>query len=72
MAKPDVMNHMPNPHYLRTLIEVSGLSQQEAARRIGIDPRTMRGYLSLKKRSRNTMPYVVQFALEGLASVVRL
>lgn len=58
----------PDPAYLRMLIDRTGLSQREAARRIGISDRVMRQYLA--NRSRKTalkMPYPIQYALELLA-----
>lgn len=66
---PDATRHNPDPAYLRGLLDKAGLSQSEAARLIGIDPRTMRSYLSdsatVARSSR--APYSVQFALESLA-----
>lgn len=66
---PDASKHNPSPEYLRALLAKAGLSQSEAARLIGIDPRTMRSYLSdaatVSRSSR--APYSVQFALESLA-----
>lgn len=54
------------PAHLRTLIERAGVSQLEAARRIGVDGRTMRYYLADPQRS--PPPYCVVFALECMAS----
>jgi len=66
---PDATKHNPSPDYLRALLARAGLSQSEAARLLGIDPRTMRSYLSdsaaVARSSR--APYAVQFALESLA-----
>ena len=64
--KPDATRHNPDPAYLRGLITRSGLSQGEAARRIGISPRMMRYYLATGEAGRPA-PYLVQFALEALA-----
>jgi transcriptional regulator with XRE-family HTH domain len=61
--KPDARQHHPTPDYLRSLVERAGLSQREAARRIGIGPRSMRHYLT----GQRVAPYSVQFALERLA-----
>lgn len=59
--KLHVKHHNPDPAYIRSLIEGAGVSQREAARRLGIDERTMRRYLH-----RPSAPYLVQFALENL------
>ena len=59
--------HNPDTDYLRGLINNAGISQREAARRIGIDERTLRRYLTLNSnKSYVECPYVVQYALEGL------
>lgn len=63
---PDAQHHRPDPDYLRSLVERSGLSQREAARRLGLTDRAMRYYLSATDEVR--APYVVQFALEALAA----
>lgn len=60
---PDASRHWPRPEYLRALLERAGLSQREAARRIGISERVMRYYLAGEREA----PYPVQYALEGLA-----
>lgn len=73
---PDVRHHRPDPVYLLGLLDKAGLSQSEAARRLGISDRTMRRYLALPERrddsgdtvaERVICPYTVQFALEMLA-----
>lgn len=64
--------HDANPDYLRRLVERSGLSQRLAARRIGIDPRTLRQYLSNREASTALKaPYYVQVALECLAEAAK-
>lgn len=60
--KPNALKHNPDPAYLRELLERAGLSQREAARRIGISERVMRYYLSGEREA----PYPVQYALENL------
>lgn len=65
--KPDARKHNPDPAYLRGLVEKSGLSQCEAAERIGISDRLMRYYLSDNPESSRAAPYPVQYALEQLA-----
>ena len=40
--KPDASHHDPRPEYLRALLADAGLTQREAAERLGVDPRTMR------------------------------
>ena len=67
---PDSNLHNPDPAYLRGLITIAGLSQQEAARRIGISTRVMRQYLSRRDaRTALYAPYPIQFALEALAGL---
>ena len=69
--KPDANLHNPDPTYLRGLISRAGISQQEAARRIGISPRLLRMYLADRSASTaQEAPYPIQFALEALAGVV--
>ena len=58
----------PSPRYLRLLIARAGLSQQEAARRVGVSERMMRYYLSdVDAQTFRPAPYPVQYALENLA-----
>ena len=66
MRKPNAENHNPTARYLRELVDRAGISQVEAAHRLGIDPRTMRRYLAADDA--REAPYVVQYALEALAS----
>lgn len=57
----------PCPRYLRLLIEQAGLSQREAARRVGVSERMMRYYLSeVDAKTFRPAPYPVQYALEQL------
>ena len=65
MREPDIRLHDERPAYIRSLLERAGLSQQEAAARLGITGRTMRNYVSYGPE--RGAPYVVQFALEALA-----
>ena len=68
MSKPDIENHNPDPQYLRALIDKSGLSQRECARRLGISPRALRQYITHEYNATYTpVLYVVQYGLEGLA-----
>lgn len=64
--KPDASLHDPRPEYLRALIEKAGLSQREAARRIGVSERMMRYYVA--EADHRDAPYPVQYALEKLAA----
>lgn len=65
---PDVIYHNPDPQYLRKLLARAGLTQNQAADRLGIGHRTMRSYLSTATdKSHQAAPYCVQFALEALA-----
>ncbi len=67
---PDATQHNPDPLYLRELLHKAGLSQEQAADRIGIGRRTMRQYLAARESAKrySAAPYPVQFALEALAS----
>ncbi|WP_372362917.1 hypothetical protein ACCQ10_09480 [Xanthomonas sp. NCPPB 1325] len=66
--KPDASKHDPRPEYLRALIETAGLSQRQAADRIGVGERLLRYYLvASDHQSYRAAPYPVQFALEQLA-----
>ncbi|HEU4982047.1 MAG TPA: helix-turn-helix transcriptional regulator [Acidobacteriaceae bacterium] len=64
---PDASHHDPRPEYLRALIAQAGLSQREAARRIGVSERMMRYYVADASADHRPAPYLVQYALEGLA-----
>lgn len=64
--QPDASLHNPSPEYLRALLDRAGVSQREAARRIGISERMMRYYLASAAADHRPAPYVVQYALEGL------
>lgn len=63
---PDSTKHNPSPDYLRALLARAGISQREAARRIGVSERMMRYYLAPESADYRPAPYVVQFALESL------
>jgi predicted transcriptional regulator len=66
--KPNASLHNPHPTYLRGLISRAGLTQQGAARRLGISSRMMRYYLTPEDADgHRPAPYVVQYALEQLA-----
>ena len=66
--RPDATRYNPSPTYLRGLLARAGVSQQAAARAIGISPRTMRYYLtSPNAAGYRPAPYAVQYALEMLA-----
>lgn len=65
--KPDASRHDPRPDYLRALLDQAGVSQREAARRIGISERLLRYYLAPETaEDRRVAPYPVQYALEQL------
>lgn len=72
--QPDATLHDPRPEYLRALLAQAGLSQREAARRLGLSPRALRYYCAGERtmpdgtRQPYLAPYVVQYALEGLAA----
>lgn len=66
---PDATLHDPRPDYLRALLDQAGLSQREAARRIGVSERMMRYYVARTDScGHRAAPYVVQFALESLVA----
>jgi len=67
--KPDASTHNPDPYYIRKLLDLAGESQRNAAKLIGITPRTMRYYVSLDPAGYRPAPYPVQFALECLAGL---
>jgi len=56
--------HRPEPEYIAVLIDLTGLSQEELCVCIDIDTRQLRRYL----RGETPTPYVVQFAIEHLAT----
>jgi transcriptional regulator with XRE-family HTH domain len=64
MILPDPALYDPDPKYLRTLVERTGLSQRQCAARIGVGERTMRGWLLGERQ----FPYTAQFAIEQLAN----
>lgn len=64
--KPNADKHNPDPAYLRELLERAGLSQREAARRVGVSDRMMRYYLSADPAAWKPAPYAIQYALESL------
>lgn len=65
---PDAAHHDPRPEYLRALLDQAGVSQRAAARRIGVSERMMRYYLASVAADHRPAPYLVQFALEALAT----
>jgi transcriptional regulator with XRE-family HTH domain len=68
MHKPDASRHTTRPAYLRDLLEAAGLSQQQAAFAIGVDPRTLRRWLQEPgTEGAAPVPYVAQYCLEALA-----
>lgn len=64
--QPDASKYDPRPEYLRALLQRAGMSQREAARRIGVSERMMRYYLADAAADHRDAPYTVQFALESL------
>jgi transcriptional regulator with XRE-family HTH domain len=69
MHKPDASRHTTRPAYLRDLLEAAGLSQQQAAHALGVDPRTLRRWLQEPgTEGAAPIPYVAQYCLEALAA----
>lgn len=67
--KPDASLHNPDPRYLRGLLDQAGLSQRKAAELMGVTDRMMRYYLADEgSEQHRAAPYLVQFALECLAT----
>ncbi len=66
MQKPNAADHNPDPAYMRSLVEASGLSQVKAAQQIGVTDRTMRAWLA----GDQSFPYTAQYAMEQLAGVI--
>lgn len=62
---PDATRHDPRPEYLRALLAQAGLTQRDAARRIGVSERVMRYYVAGERDA----PYPVQFALESFPRI---
>jgi len=67
MTLPNAEYHDPDPDYMRSLVEESGLSQRKAAAQIGVDERTMRSWISGDR----AFPYSAQFTMEQLANRMR-
>lgn len=59
------LHHNPDPEYLRGLIERAGISQREAARRLGVSDAHLRKWLRSPPAS--VCPYPAQVALEIIA-----
>ena len=65
--RPDVAKHNPDPEYIRSLLKRAGLTQQQAADRLGISRLSVLLYVSRNPAKWTPVPYPVQFALEVLA-----
>ncbi|OOR92092.1 hypothetical protein B0181_02090 [Moraxella caviae] len=67
--KPNAQTHYnPDPDYLRELVAITGLSQNQIAKLCGVGNRAMRSYLTFTdSQSYQKAPYAVQFCLECLA-----
>lgn len=69
---PDAARHNPDPDYLRSLIENSGLSQAKCAALIGVDLRLLKRYLQRDRGDGSAVcRYPVQYCLEALAEKAR-
>lgn len=69
---PNSDQHHPNPLYLRRLVAQTGFSQAECARRIGLNPSTLRRNLANGTRTALKADYRTQYALERLALHTRI
>lgn len=71
--RPDAAKlHNPDPEYLKMLLEQSGLSRSEAARRIGLSYNALINYLrDPSEPLYRKADYRTQFALECLAKSLR-
>jgi transcriptional regulator with XRE-family HTH domain len=58
---------MSTGHDMRAMIERAGISQMEAARRLGIDPSTLRRYLARRDKSVPRPAWLALCAVCGLA-----
>ena len=68
MRKPDFARYNPEPAYLRALIAQSGLSQRQAAARIGLSLQGLQNYIRpMEHPLYRAAPYQTQYALEALA-----
>lgn len=66
--KPDARRHNPDPAYIRSLIESAGITQLEAAQRIGKPVATVRRWLFDRQNKHALVcPYSAQYVLEQLA-----
>lgn len=65
---PDASKHDPRPEYIRALLANAGLSQRQGAVVLGISERMMHYYCADPSGDQRPAPYLVQFALECLAS----
>jgi len=57
---PDASTHNPSPEYCRDLIDSTGMTRPVLAKKLGMDERTLRRYLSGERK----FPYPIQFMLE--------
>lgn len=67
---PDSSKYNPDPAYLKSLIAKAGISQREAARRLGVNERLFRMYIADRSsKSAQNCTYAVQFCLEVMAKI---
>lgn len=60
--KPDATTHDPSAEYCRDLVNSTNMKRVPLSKRLGIDERTLRRYMSGER----PVPYPIQFALECL------
>jgi len=69
MMTPNAKLHNPDPAYLRKLIEIIGMAQEDIAAKMGVNNRLFRMYIANRKaKSAQTCTYPVQFCLEAMAN----
>lgn len=60
MMKPDARMHNQDPEYFTQLVESSGMTQEQLAKVIGHDARSIRRWMTGERK----FPYSVQYIVE--------
>lgn len=69
MPKFDRRLHKPAPENIRRIIASKGLTNAQAAKRLGVSVRTVNAWTSLTDANHREPHYVYQFALESLEGI---